>query len=801
MKKNVYDFKSDLGRLTPDPATGLTREQVDTRIAQGLTNEVKNKASKSYFRIFFDNICTFFNLFCLICFGVMLTVPATLSDYSFIVIYVLNMAIGIIQEIRAKKTVEKLSLVKAPTAKVVRDGKKLSIPVGDVVLDDIIELSLGDQIPADCILLSGGVEVDESMLTGESVAVKKAEGDVLFSGSFISGGSCLARADKVGQNSYVQTLSAKAKKYKRTRSELLDAMNKIIKTVGLLIIPIAVVTAFVNYGVYSETLSGTALRTEVVRKTVAVVIGMIPSGMFLLTTLSLAVGIIKLATLNTSVQDMYSLEMLARVNVLCLDKTGTITDGNMSVSDVVNLDKSCDVNLLIASMERSLCDKNMTADALNRKFSTESPLKPTKVLPFSSKRKLSAVTFSDGTTYALGAPDFVCKHLTPEISEKIKSFMECGKRVLMLAKTGKITEGDELVGEAVPLALIALEDNIRPEAIETIKWFRENDVAVKVISGDDPLTVSRIAARAGIENAQNYVSLAGLTDEEVAAAANNYSVFGRVSPEQKALLIKTIKSAGNTVAMTGDGVNDILAMKEADCSITVASGSAAARSLSHLVLLDDNFNSLPSVVKEGRRVINNIQRSASLYLMKTMFTLCYAIISAIRWQKYPFSTGNMIMLEFFIIGLPSTLLSVQPNSDRVKGNFISFVFAHAIPGTIILVLNVLLSEYAYIFGVNLSGGVSESVLMLALTFGGWVFLVLLCVPYDLYRGAIVGFVTTMLIVWAFFLMDCFFFKMTALTFKDNLDAIIFLFVLIALDFPVLLGSKFFLSKLFKTGMN
>ena len=797
MKNKTCDIKTQYNRINADPNIGLSQNDVGNRVSQGLTNKVKNKASKSYFKIFFDNICTFFNLFCLICFAVMLTVPAKLADYSFVVIYVMNMAIGIIQEIRAKHTVEKLSLVKAPTAKVVRDGVKIVIPVGDVVLDDIIELSIGDQIPADCTMIFGNAEVDESMLTGESVAIKKKEGDILYSGSFISSGSCLARAEKVGANAYIQTLSAKAKKYKRTRSELLDAMNKIIKGVGLLIIPIAIVTAFVNYSVYSATLSGTELRAEVVRKTVAVIIGMIPSGMFFLTTLSLAVGIIKLATLNTSVQDMYSLEMLARVNVLCLDKTGTITDGKMNVSDVINIEKDCDVNLIVASMEYALKDSNMTAEALNKKFCTKNPLKTEKTLPFSSKRKLSAVTFENGLTYVLGAPDFVCNNLSNETSKKIESFMESGKRVILLAKADSITEENDITGKTIPLAIIALEDNIRKEAIETIKWFKENDVKVKVISGDDPLTVSRIAQRAGIENAQNYISLAGLSDEKVAEAANSYSVFGRVSPEQKALLIKELKRAKNTVAMTGDGVNDILAMKEADCSITVASGSTAARSLSHIVLLDDNFNSLPNVVKEGRRVINNIQRSASLYLMKTMFTLCYAIISAIRWQKYPFSTGNMLMLEFFIIGVPSTLLSVQPNSDRVKGNFISFVFAHAIPGTIILVLNVFISEYAGVFGVNVANGISESVLMLALTFGGWVFLVLLCVPYNLYRGAIVGFVTCALLIWASFLMDSFFFKMTALSFKDNADAIIFLVALIATDFPILLGANFITKKVFK----
>lgn len=799
MKKRKFDFNGELGRINPDPNIGLDKQTVDTRIAQGLTNAVKNPAAKSYFKIFYDNVCTFFNLFCLIAFAFTLTVKATLADYSFIVIYVLNMAIGIIQEIRAKKTVERLSLVKTPTARVIREGQKQDIPVGSLVLDDVVELTLGNQLPADCVILSGSVEVDESMLTGESVAVKKSVGDVLYSGSFITSGSCFAKADKVGKEAYVQTLSAKAKQYKRTNSELLNSMNKIIKTVGLLIIPVAVITAIVNYGVFSSTYVGAELRTKVVTRTVAVVIGMIPSGMFLLTTLSLAVGIIKLATMNTSVQDMYSLEMLARVNVLCLDKTGTITDGNMTVSDVVALEDGADVDKIIASMEEALGDDNMTARALKKRFLTQNLLEAEEALPFSSARKYSAVRFKTGGGYMLGAPDFILQALSAELKEKIDDFTAQGKRALLLARTdGALDEAKSPA--AHPVALVALEDHIRPESIQTIAWFKQNDVKIKVISGDDPATVSRIALRAGVDDALKYVSLAGLSDEEVIAAANEYSVFGRVSPEQKALLVKTLKLGGNVVAMTGDGVNDILAMKESDCAITVASGSSAARSLSHIVLLDDNFNSLPSVVGEGRRVINNIQRSASLYLMKTLFTLTYAIISIVRWKEYPFSTGNMLMLEFFIIGLPSVLLSVQPNAERVKGRFISFVLSHAIPGAALLVLNVVLAEYCHVFGVN-AATVGGTVKMLALTLAGWVFLINLCRPYNAYRSAIAVFVTVCITVCSCFLLDSFFFKMEPLTFSENLDAIIFLASLVVIDFPVLLGANALIEKIFKKKPN
>ncbi len=806
----MEDNNNNLTRISTSPKEGLTTEEVNARIAQGLTNKVQNKSSKSYGRIFFDNFCTFFNVLCFTCFFVLLTVikETAISNYTFVLIFLANSIIGVVQEIRAKKTVEKLSLVKAPTAKVIRNGVEMEIAVSDVVLDDVILLELGNQIPADCVVLEGLVEVNESLLTGESVAVRKTVGDNLMSGSFVSGGKCIARAEKVGKDAYVQTLSEKAKAYQKTRSKLLAAMNAIIKCVSLVIIPIAILSGIVNYNVSAAENGGVAHVPEVIISTVSVVIGMIPAGMFFLTTLSLAVGIIKLATFNTLVQDMYSLEMLARANILCLDKTGTITDGKMTVKKINAVTDFCgDARQIIAAMETSLGDKNQTAIALSSycKDADISEFKSVSVLPFTSARKLSAVSFEEKGTFVIGAPYYVLKDMPIDIDAAIKSATRVGRRVLLLAHSQKPLEGDVLPDDLTPVATVILEDNIRPEAIQTIQWFKENDVSVRVISGDDPLTVSEIARRAGIDGADKYISLKDLSDEEVIdAAASDYVVFGRVSPEQKALIIKTLRENDNTVAMTGDGVNDILAMKEADCSITVASGSGAARSLAHIVLVDDNFNSMPAVVKEGRRTVNNIKRSASLYLMKTLFTIVFAIISIATGARYPYTTGMMMILELFIIGFSSILLSLQPNTERIKGKFIYYVISHSIPGAVILILNALTVKIFYdIPAFQMSEGAYTTLSTLALTLAGLVYLVVLCKPYNTFRGiltiAISTIVLTACALIAFTpLLENFFHLPQLLPLKDNIFNLGILMGLVIIDFPILILSQKFLRYLTKT---
>ena len=729
-------------RVYPTPSQGLNDQQVEDRVSHGLTNQVKQKYSKSYVNIFANNICTFFNLLGLICFIALLLTKASLSQFFFVFFYIANISIGIIQEIRAKKCIDKLSLVTDKGAKVVRNGKTVEISTSDIVLDEIINLGIGNQIPTDCKIIEGEVEVNESLLTGESVAVKKKIGDTLLAGSFITSGVCFAQAVKVGKDNYVETLSAKAKQYKKPQSEIMNSLKLIIKIIGFIIVPIA--TAFMIKSLFIVKTN----LPEAVLGSATVVIGMIPAGMFLLTSVALAVGIIKLSKHNTLVQDLYSLEMLARVDTICFDKTGTITDGKMTVKEVINLtDDNLNVKEIIGSMLNALKDNNQTAIALYNYFGQNNSLKSITNLTFNSTRKLSAVTFEKKGTFAFGAPEFVvCAEKYSKIENQINEYAKKGLRVLLLAHSNVSISEDKAPNDLTPIALIIIADNVREDAISTIKWFKENDVAIKVISGDNPITVAEVSKRVGIDGADKFISLEGLSDEQVYAVANEYTVFGRVSPEQKAILIKAIKSAGHVTAMTGDGVNDILALKEADCAISVAAGSDAARNVSHLVLTDNNFNSMPKVVYEGRRVINNVQNSASLFLMKTLFTMLMGIVTLCLpyMSTYPFKASQMIILEVFVIGLPATFLSFQPNDSRVEGRFISYVIRKSLPGAILMTISVIIVE---IFKISLNMFDTEvytTMQVFTIFFSGLINLYHACKPLNFFRSIL--FFTNLFIV-------------------------------------------------------
>ena len=760
-KKQVQPV-ADVKRFNALPHEGLSKAQIEERIAQGLVNKTGKKFSKTYKSIFIGNICTFFNLLCLLAALALAIARAPFSQFTFIGIYLLNITVGIVQEIRAKRKIDKLTVLTSPTAKAVRGGKQVDIPVEEIVVDDILILTMGQQVPADCIAIEGTAELNESLLTGESVPIKKEDGDFIYAGSFVASGRIAVRVDKIGDDTYISKLTARAKKYKRPNSEIMNSITLFIKIIGLTIVPIAILMFFTNLkadgltleqfkasgGFFKTLLAGNADLSETVQKTCSVVIGMIPSGLLLLTTVTLSVGMIRLAKYNTLVQDMYSLEMLARVNVLCLDKTGTITDGRMKVSDCILLNNSTEygVDDIIGSMLASLGDNNQTSIALYERFGHSSALQPIATLPFSSARKLSACTFEGVGTFVMGAPEFVLKPLPIRIDKIVKQYAQMGLRVLLVAhSTGQI-QGDKIPVGLKALAIITLSDNIRPDAIQTIKWFKDNDVAVKVISGDNPVTVSEVARRAGITNASQFISLEGLSDIEVENAANEYTVFGRVTPEQKAILIRSIKKAGNTVAMTGDGVNDILAMKEADCAVSVASGSEAARNVSNLVLQDNNFGSMPKIVYEGRRVINNIKDSSSLYIMKTLLILILAITCISIGSKYFFTTSNMMMYELFISAISSVALTLQPNTDRVKGKFIPYVLSRAIPGAMTLACAILSLYVIHKTGlsddfglVNPDGSdalVYQALMMILLTFVGLVMLYRVCQPFNVMRVAI-----------------------------------------------------------------
>ncbi len=769
--KEPVDPLAGVERFNADPAKGLSQEQVNVRVEQGLVNSAPTKYSKTYKSIFFGNICSVFNLLCIICAVALALAHAPYTQYVFVLIFLCNITISIIQEIRAKLMIDKLSILSSPTAKVLRGGEAVDLPVEQIVIDDVLILSAGQQVPADCTVLDGNAEFNEALLTGESVAIKKNKGDELFAGSFVASGQVAARVEKIGDFTYISKLTAKAKKYKRPNSEIMNSINLFIKIIGIVIIPIAILMFLINFkefigdwdnlkatGGFWKTLSAETWEgplSQTIQYTVGVVIGMIPSGLLLLTTVALSVGIIRLTKYKTLVQDMYSLEMLARVNVLCLDKTGTITDGRMKVNgcEVLENKSKHSIEQIIGSMLAALNDNNQTSIALFDHFGHSTQMHPISHLPFSSARKYSAVTFHGEGTYVMGAPEFVLNPLPIKVDKLVKQYAQMGLRVLLVAHSKYEIRSEKAPDGLSPVALITLTDNIRPDAIETIKWFHENDVDVKVISGDNPITVSEVARRAGIKNAEKYISLEGLSVPEVETAASQYTVFGRVTPEQKAILIRSIKQAGNTVAMTGDGVNDILAMKEADCAISVASGSEAARNIANLVLQDNNFGSMPQIVNEGRRVINNIKNSASLYIMKTLLTLFLALICFFAKSTYFFTTQNLMLYEVLVSAIPSFVLSLQPNTNRVKGKFIPYVLSRAIPGALTMALGIL--TIFVIFKLTEGGIIPnnsfkffsktaddhktieyKAIMILALTFAGVVMLYQICRPFNPLRATL-----------------------------------------------------------------
>lgn len=772
-------------RFSPSSGEGLSSVQVKSRLEDGLVNISSQKYSKSYLSIFASNIFTVFNLLGLIVFISLLCVGAGLFDFVFVLVYIANFSIGIIQEIRAKKCIEKLSLVAQKNIKAIRDGKEVEIAATDIVLDDILKLGIGNQIPTDCIVTDGVIEVNESLLTGESVPIKKQAGDPLFAGSFIVAGRCIARADKVGKDNYVEQLSAKAKKYRKPRSELMSSLRFFIKAVAIVIVPMAAAYMIKSVVIVKESVP------EAVRRTSAVVIGMIPSGMFLLTSLALAVGIIKLARQNTLVQDLYSLEMLARVDTICFDKTGTITDGKMTfVEEIIINPHDTSTEDIISSMLCELKDNNQTAIALYEKFGDDGKFTATAALPFNSARKLSAVTFDNKGTFAFGAPEFV---LSTEEYDSIKPLVEKqtqkGLRVLVLAHSHDCIDEDKIPKDFSAISLLLIADNVREDAAETVAWFKENDVAIKVISGDNPITVSEVSKRVGIDDAENFISLDGLSDDEVYNAADKYTVFGRVSPDQKAILIKSLKDKGHTTAMTGDGVNDIIALKEADCAISVASGSEAARNVAHLVLMDDNFNHMPQVVHEGRRVINNVQSSASLYLMKTFFTMILAFIVLFipTLKCYPFTLKQMNPLEMIIIGLASLSLSMQPNDSRVTGKFIANVIGKSLPAAIVMVLSVGAVGLISLFDTTTDHKVFCTMAILALTFAGLVNLFNICRPFNRFRTILFSIISALLIILLCITICCGmeFIGLTKLSPSEgHLYHLLELFAIIAMDFPL-----------------
>ncbi len=739
----------EIERFSVNEETGLTKEQVIQRNQEGLNNKTKIVVGKTYGEIIMNDLFSFFNL---LLFGIAI-LCASAQYYTglfFLVILFLNIGISLYQDIKARHLMNKLRVLTQPKAHVIREGKEEEIEISEIVLDDVVVLKADAQVSADGVLLSGNLLVNESQLTGESANIAKSVGDIIYSGSFIVSGNGRMKAEKVGSESYVEQLQSEAKKFKRSPSVILKSLRYLFRVLGSIVI-IMGLAIFLVYSLKGELSTYDKFKDSVPGITGSM-ISMIPSGLYLLTSVTLAVAVISLSKKNARVQDFYSIEMLARTNVLCVDKTGTITDGTMNVVNMEVLDHTynkVDVEQIISNILHATNDDNFTAKALKAYFTYELTKKVVSTLPFNSDNKYSAASFSGNETYALGALEFLNLDNPSLARAKANEFTASGYRVMVLAKGKQTITGDKIEGKLSPIAIIVLQDHIREAAPRTFAWFKNNDVQVKVISGDDAQTVSEIAKKAGIEGADKFISLAGLSLEQVKEVANQYNVFGRVSPEQKEALVIAMKENDQTVAMTGDGVNDILALKRADCSIAMASGAEAAKNVSHIVLLDSNFDSLPAVVDEGRRVINNVQRTASLFLVKTIFsvvsTLVFLILLATLGEKYkyPFEPTHFYVWEDASIGLAAFFLSLEKNSERIKGSFLKNIFRKAIPAGIAVLLSVAACFVLYLFeeyGITYTGIYSfESAVtmsVLCFTVVGVGTLLKICLPLNKYRGLV-----------------------------------------------------------------
>ncbi|MBS5195550.1 MAG: cation-translocating P-type ATPase [Clostridiales bacterium] len=713
--------------------TGLTNEQVQERIAEGKVNFNENPNTRTYKQIVKENTLTFFNFLNAVLLVLVLFV-GSYKNSMFVGIIIINTVIGIIQEIRAKKTIDKLAILTESKAVVLRDGKKWSISTEKLVLDDLIYLKTGEQVPADCRILEGSLEVNESLLTGEADNLGKREGDELFSGSFVTAGEACCQIIHVGKDNYASQITSEAKEFKRHNSELRNSLNAILKVISIIIVPLGLLLFYKQFYIVGDSVKDSVVST------VAAVLGMIPEGLVLLTSVALTLGALTLARKKTLVQELYCIETLARVDTLCLDKTGTITEGTMCVEKVEAYDPnwreaelaesileedeaSCpenrspeeivlseegndseetvseekiledlpgeekgyekEISRIMGNLMSVLKDQNATADAFRKYFPVKKDMMPTNVIPFSSDRKYSGASFKENGTYLIGAAQFLFPEGDDALEERCSEYAEQGFRVLVLAHSLNESTGTELPLGLVPEALLILTDVIRKEAPDTLRFFDDQGVDLKVISGDDPVTVSSIAKRAGLKNAEQYIDATTITTpEEMDEAVANYSVFGRVTPQQKKAMVMSLKKQGHTVAMTGDGVNDVLALKEADCSIAMAEGSDAAKNIANVVLLDSNFAAMPHIVNQGRRVVNNIRTAASMFLIKTIFSVMLSLITIFFGEAYPFEPIQMSLISACAVGIPTFLLAQENNYQKIDHTFLRHVFMNAFPAAV-----------------------------------------------------------------------------------------------------------------------
>ncbi len=721
---------------------GLSSEQVEQYVDKGLINKTKRHVNKTYASILFTNLFSYFNILLFII-AIFMAFAELYSGMFFVIILIANIAIGLVQDIRARRLTDKLKIITEPHSIVIRNSKEVIVSTSDIVFNDVLLIKAGNQIPVDAVVLHGVVKTNESMLTGESVDVLKKEGSIVYGGSYVTSGTAYVQVTKIGPLNFAEELQNSASSFKRPKSEILKSTNILFKVICIIVTILGtamIVTAYFRNGFVDQ-----ATIQSSIESISGSMVAMIPSGMYLLTSLTLAVGVITLAKRRMLVQELYCIESLARVNVLCLDKTGTLTDGSMSVKDVIYFSSKDESKICVEvnSLIQGTKDENATAKALMNYFGEFTPIKTTKVIAFSSDNKYSAATLDNGETIVIGAPEFVCKVLDKKVSQTNDDFLKRGYRTILVATSKKPIVENHIPQDLTAVALIVIKDNICVDAYENIKWFKDNGVKIKIISGDNPITVSEIAKEVGVDGADKYVSLEGKTKEETFKMATEYDVFGRTTPEQKEILIDALHAAGMVVAMTGDGVNDILALKKADCSIAMARGSDAAKDASYLVSLDSNFSSLPKVVKEGRRVINNLQRTSSLFLVKTMFAITLTIIFLIgSWfdtkTVYPFSTRNMYVWEILTIGIAAFFLALQPNNEPLKGSFLFNILVKSIPAAIVQILTVV-CFYTFctinssIIDPKAAQAIAQAISVIGFTFLSYVILFRICWPFNAFR--------------------------------------------------------------------
>ena len=740
-------------RYNPEYKKGLTSQQVQEHRLHGWTNKAVEPPSKTTKEIVHENVFTYFNLIFVVL-AVLLCLVGSFRDLTFLPVIIANTLIGIIQEIRAKQVLDKLTMLNAPRASVVRDGKRTVINAEDLVVDDIVIFKAGDQVCADAEVSAGEVQVNESLLTGEADEITKRKGDKLMSVSFIVSGQCHARLDKVGEDSYISKLTLQAKAMQsKEQSEMIRSLDKLVKCVGVAIIPIGIVlfsqAFFIQHDGFRES----------VTSMIAAVIGMIPEGLYLLASVALAVSSIRLAQKKVLLHDMKCIETLARVDVLCVDKTGTITENTMKVQKLIKTDEYDEkekggLSLLVGDFAAAMTNDNITMAALKEYFTKASGKKVLSKTGFSSATKYSSVTFEDGA-YVLGAPEFVLKEKYDDYAEEITEYASTGSRVLAFGIYDGEVDGKPLTHGILPFGFVLLANPIREAAKETFEYFAEQGVEVKVISGDNPVTVSNVAKQAGIKNADRYVDASEFEDEQsMRKALLNNTVFGRVTPSQKRKFVRILKEAGHTVAMTGDGVNDVLALKDADCSIAMASGSDAAAQASQLVLLESDFSCMPEVVLEGRRVVNNIQRSASLFLVKNIFSFLLSVASVVFMFTYPLEPSQVSLISMFTIGVPAFFLALEPNKNMIKGHFLTNVLLKALPAALTDALAVAaLVIFGRTFDVSSTDISTAATMLLAIV--GFMILYKISAPMNKIRFSIVSGCIAGLLFCSIFLKDLF----------------------------------------------